>query len=128
MGIVVDLHRQGTDSVTNYENRILDVLQLLAPAINWLIKVEPINATDVPPDHLEAVKRLETLGLVYRRNSRSYCVQKHRLIKMLKRESQYVSVEQCDKFRSIFALILESSGDLPTDCSIRVQQPSTAIS
>ena len=87
-------------------DKILDVLLLLAPTLNWLSEVEPISAGQIPPEHLAAVKQLENLGLVYRRNCRNCSLQRHRLIMMLKRESQQAAAPKREQCFSVFASIL----------------------
>lgn len=89
------------------DSRIIDVLLLLAPTVSWLSEAEPVNFFDIPEAHLGAMKRLEVLGLVYRRNARSCALQKQRLIKMLKRESRYVTAEKQEQCLSAFAMILD---------------------
>ncbi len=89
------------------DSGILDVLLKLAPTLNWLNAAQPVNAVDVPPEHLYGLKQLETLGLVYRRNSRSCGLQNQRLFKMLKRESKHATTEKQSQCRSVFGLILD---------------------
>lgn len=86
---------------------MVEVLLQLAPAVNWLNEVEPIDASKIPKLHLDAVKQLEKLGLVFRRNSRTCALQRHRLIRMLKRLSRYATAEKEEQFLSAFARILE---------------------
>jgi hypothetical protein len=69
--------------------------------------VGPVNFVDVPAEHLPALKQLENLGLVYRRNCRSCGLQRHRLVKMLKRESQLTAADKQEQCWSVFRLILE---------------------
>jgi len=87
-------------------DKILDVLLQLAPTINWLFDSEPICAALVPPEHLGRMKQLENLGLAHRRNARNYELQRERLIKMLKRESQYASEDRRTRCLSAFASIV----------------------
>ncbi len=95
-------------------NCILDVLLKLAPTLNWLNEVQPINAVDIPTEHQCGFKQLETMGLAYRRNSRTCGLQNQRLLKMLKRESQYATADKQDQCLSAFRLILEAEGKLDT--------------
>lgn len=85
---------------------ILDVLLKLAPTLNWLNEVQPISAVDIPAEHQDGLKQLETMGLVYRRNSRTLGLQNQRLLKMLKRESQYATADKQGQCQSAFGLIL----------------------
>jgi hypothetical protein len=96
-------------------NCILDVLLELAPTLNWLNQAQPISAADIPAEHQCGLKQLENLGLVYRRNSRSCGLQNERLLKMLKRESQYASAEKQVQCLSAFSLILEFKGKLDAE-------------
>ena len=87
--------------------RVIDVLLTLAPTVRWLSDVEPINAADVPAEHIASVKQLENMGLVYRRNCRNCSLQRQRLVRMLKRESRYAGAEKQEQCLSAFAMILE---------------------
>ncbi len=89
------------------DHRILDVLLKLAPTLNWLNEAQPINAMDIQSEHLCGLKQLETMGLVYRRNRLSCSLQKQRLLKMLKRESQSATEEKQGQCPSAFSLILD---------------------
>lgn len=66
-----------------FEQPMLKLLGVLAPTISWLSDRGPVEASDVPSDHLEAIKQLERIGVVHKRNNRCYELQKVRLKKLM---------------------------------------------
>lgn len=113
--------------MNDQDSRIIDVLLVLATTVNWLSQVEPVNVSDIPPEHLRAVKQLEALGLVYRRNARTCALQRHRLIKMLKRESQYATTEKQEQCMASFAMILAVEDDQHKSLSSEVERSAAGI-
>ena len=98
---------------------ILDVLLKLAPTLNWLNEVQPYNAVDIPAEHQWGFKQLETMGLAYRRNSRTCGLQNQRLLKMLKRELQFATADKQGQCLAAFSLILEVEDKLdPADLAL----------
>lgn len=66
-----------------YEQPMRKLLGVLEPTISWLNDRGPVEANDVPSDHLEAIKQLERIGIVHKRNNRCYELQKIRLKKLM---------------------------------------------
>lgn len=66
-----------------FEQPMLKLLGVLAPTISWLNEKGPVEASDVPSDHIEAIKQLERIGVVHKRNNRCYELQKVRLKKLM---------------------------------------------
>ena len=66
-----------------YEQPMRKLLGVLSPTISWLNEKGPIEAAEVPADHLEAIKQLERIGVVHKRNNRCYELQKIRLKKLM---------------------------------------------
>lgn len=69
-------------------NKILKVLLTLAPTLSWLNQLGTIDTKEVPEKHTNALKQLEKLGVVNKRNNRSYAVSKRRLKRILENESR----------------------------------------
>ena len=65
------------------EQPMRKLLGVLYPTISWLSEKGSVAISAVPSDHLEAIKQLERIGIVYKRNNRSYELQKIRLKKLL---------------------------------------------
>ncbi|MBA3992655.1 MAG: hypothetical protein C0469_03950 [Cyanobacteria bacterium DS2.3.42] len=101
-------------------NDILDVLLKLAPLVNLLAKLEPISASDLPQEHHGDLKQLENLGIVYRRNSRNCALQKQRLIKIIRRETQFALPLKREACLSAFSPILNSE-ESKAQCDSSVQ-------
>jgi len=59
------------------------LLGILSPTISWLDQKGTVDVSDVPTDHLEAIKQLERIGIVHKRNNRCYELQKIRLKKLM---------------------------------------------
>ena len=66
-----------------YEQPMRKLLGTLSPTISWLNEKGSVDASDVPPDHLDALKQLERIGVVHKRNNRCYELQKIRLKKLM---------------------------------------------
>ena len=66
-----------------FEQPMLKLLGILSPTITWLNEKGTVEVSSVPEDHLEAIKQLERIGVVHKRNNRSYELQKIRLKKLL---------------------------------------------
>jgi len=66
-----------------YEQPMRKLLGVLSPTISWLDQKGPVEVSDVPADHLEAIKQLERIGVVHKRNNRCYELQKIRLKKLM---------------------------------------------
>jgi hypothetical protein len=62
---------------------MVKLLRILSPTITWLEERGSIDAPDVPADHLEAIKQLERIGVVHKRNNRCYELQRIRLKKLM---------------------------------------------
>jgi hypothetical protein len=69
------------------EQPMRKLLGVLYPTISWLSEQGSVAISAVPTDHLEAIKQLERIGIVYKRNNRSYELQKIRLKKLLGNEN-----------------------------------------
>jgi hypothetical protein len=66
-----------------FEQPMIKLLRILAPTITWLETKGTIEAAEVPSDHLEAIKQLERIGVVHKRNNRCYELQRIRLKKLM---------------------------------------------
>jgi hypothetical protein len=66
-----------------YEQPMRKLLGVLSPTIYWLDEKGPVDVSSVPADHLEAIKQLERIGVVHKRNNRCYELQKIRLKKLM---------------------------------------------
>lgn len=66
-----------------YEQPLRKLLGSLSQTIGWLIERGSVEVSTVPPEHLEAVKQLERIGIVHKRNNRIYELQKVRLKKLM---------------------------------------------
>lgn len=66
-----------------YEQPLRKLLGSLSQTIGWLIERGSVEVNTVPPEHLEAVKQLERIGIVHKRNNRIYELQKVRLKKLM---------------------------------------------
>jgi hypothetical protein len=65
------------------EQPMRKLLGTLYPTISWLNERGSVEVNAVPDDHLDAIKQLERIGVVHKRNNRSYELQKIRLKKLL---------------------------------------------
>lgn len=76
---------QGARNIQFYNTPILKVLHDCIPVLSFLNKRGP---TQIVPQKLEEqTKRLEKLGFIFKRNNKTYCLRKQRLVKVLERES-----------------------------------------
>jgi len=66
-----------------FEQPMRKLLGTLSATITWLNEKGTVDVSSVPDDHLEAIKQLERIGVVHKRNNRSYELQKIRLKKLL---------------------------------------------
>ncbi len=66
-----------------YEQPMRKLLGVLEPTISWLTERGPVEVGEVPADHLDAIKQLERIGIVHKRNNRCYELQKIRLKKLM---------------------------------------------
>ncbi len=66
-----------------YEQPMIKLLQILSPTITWLDSKGTVEVAEVPSDHLDAIKQLERIGIVHKRNNRCYELQKIRLKKLM---------------------------------------------
>lgn len=66
-----------------FEQPMRKLLGTLSPTISWLNEKGSVDVSSVPESHLEAIKQLERIGVVHKRNNRSYELQKIRLKKLL---------------------------------------------
>lgn len=64
------------------EQPMRKLLGVLYPTISWLNEQGSVSISAVPANHLDAIKQLERIGIVYKRNNRSYELQKIRLKKL----------------------------------------------
>lgn len=70
------------------EHRIFDVLDSCKLTLDWIDAVHPIALGVIPPEHLENVKILEKLGIVFRRNNKTLEVAKQRLRRVLEAQTK----------------------------------------
>ena len=66
-----------------YDQPLRKLLGALAPTICWLTEKGTIDVNSVPGEHVEAIKQLERIGVVHKRNNRLYELQKVRLKKLM---------------------------------------------
>lgn len=66
-----------------YEQPLRKLLGSLSPTIGWLSEKGTVEVTTVPPEHVDAIKQLERIGIVHKRNNRMYELQKVRLKKLM---------------------------------------------
>lgn len=66
-----------------FEQPMRKLLGTLSATITWLNEKGTVDVSAVPEDHLEAIKQLERIGVVHKRNNRCYELQKIRLKKLL---------------------------------------------
>lgn len=88
--------------MSDSEQPLRKLLGVLYPTISWLNEQGSVAISTVPVDHLDAIKQLERIGIVYKRNNRSYELQKIRLKKLLGNES-------IESLRSIQTLLVQES-------------------
>ncbi|HEY9785967.1 MAG TPA: hypothetical protein V6D17_11235 [Candidatus Obscuribacterales bacterium] len=66
-----------------YDQPMRKLLGVLSPTISWLNEKGSVDVNSVPENHLEAIKQLERIGVVHKRNNRCYELQKIRLKKLM---------------------------------------------
>lgn len=66
-----------------YEQPLRKLLGSLSQTIGWLSEKGTVEVNTVPTEHLEAVKQLEKIGIVHKRNNKIYELQKVRLKKLM---------------------------------------------
>ncbi len=66
-----------------FEQPMRKLLGTLSPTISWLSEQGSVDVGSVPEDHLDAIKQLERIGVVHKRNNRCYELQKIRLKKLM---------------------------------------------
>ena len=66
-----------------YEQPLRKLLGSLSITIGWLVERGTVEVNTVPPEHVDAVKQLERIGIVHKRNNRIYELQKVRLKKLM---------------------------------------------
>lgn len=66
-----------------YDQPMRKLLGVLSPTISWLNEKGTVDVGSVPEGHVEAIKQLERIGVVHKRNNRCYELQKIRLKKLL---------------------------------------------
>lgn len=66
-----------------FEQPLRKLLGTLSPTISWLTDMGTVDVNSVPGEHLEAIKQLERIGVVHKRNNRLYELQKVRLKKLM---------------------------------------------
>jgi hypothetical protein len=82
--MVLKLTLLGGNAMTAYyEQPLRKLLGSLSQTIGWLIERGTVEVSTVPPEHMDAVKQLERIGIVHKRNNRIYELQKVRLKKLM---------------------------------------------
>lgn len=71
---------------------ILDVLEDSLAALTWVNTAD--SGVSVPEAHTEKLKRLEKLGIIFKRNNTTFGLRKQRLRKLLEREAGKVSIPE----------------------------------
>ncbi len=66
-----------------FEQPMRKLLGSLSPTITWLNEKGSVDVGSVPDDHIDAIKQLERIGVVHKRNNRLYELQKIRLKKLM---------------------------------------------
>lgn len=66
-----------------YDQPLRKLLGALSPTISWLTERGTVDVNSVPGEHVEAIKQLERIGVVHKRNNRLYELQKVRLKKLM---------------------------------------------
>jgi hypothetical protein len=66
-----------------YDQPLRKLLGVLSPTINWLTERGTVEVNSVPGEHVDAIKQLERIGVVHKRNNRLYELQKVRLKKLM---------------------------------------------
>lgn len=66
-----------------FEQPMIKLLGELSPTISWLNERGTVDVSDVPESHIDAVKQLERIGVVHKRNNRCYELKMIRLKKLM---------------------------------------------
>ena len=66
-----------------YEQPLRKLLGSLSQTIGWLVERGSVEVNTVPAEHLDAVKQLERIGIIHKRNNKIYELQKVRLKKLM---------------------------------------------
>ena len=66
-----------------FEQPMRKLLGNLSTTISWLNEQGSVDVKSVPEDHIDAIKQLERIGIVHKRNNRCYELQKIRLKKLM---------------------------------------------
>jgi hypothetical protein len=66
-----------------YDQPLRKLLGSLSPTISWLTERGTVEVNSVPGEHVDAIKQLERIGVVHKRNNRLYELQKVRLKKLM---------------------------------------------
>ena len=66
-----------------YDQPLRKLLGALSPTITWLTEKGTVEVNNVPGEHVDAIKQLERIGVVHKRNNRLYELQKVRLKKLM---------------------------------------------
>lgn len=66
-----------------YDQPLRKLLGILSPTITWLTEKGTVEVNNVPGEHVDAIKQLERIGVVHKRNNRLYELQKVRLKKLM---------------------------------------------
>ena len=66
-----------------YDQPLRKLLGILSPTISWLTEKGTVEVNSVPGEHVDAIKQLERIGVVHKRNNRLYELQKVRLKKLM---------------------------------------------
>ena len=66
-----------------YDQPLRKLLGTLSPTITWLTEKGTVEVNSVPGEHVDAIKQLERIGVVHKRNNRLYELQKVRLKKLM---------------------------------------------
>lgn len=61
------------------DNKFLELLRDCSDTLKWLQGVEPISLKEIPNGHMENVKRLEKVGIVFMRNRVTAQLRRQRL-------------------------------------------------
>lgn len=84
------------------DRKLHDILTALLPTLKWLNVAGSVDVHQVPPEHTSAIKQLDVLGLVYKRNARTYGLQRERLRKLIMRIGGQVAHPSCHLLNELF--------------------------
>ncbi len=66
-----------------YDQPMRKLLGSLSQTITWLDEKGSVDVSSVPEGHVDAIKQLERIGIVHKRNNRQYELQRIRLKKLM---------------------------------------------